>query len=146
MAVDTDPVRARLRANHEEALRAIADCADTVVRSWDEHVTADPRLITDPLEGCLQETETLPELLDMLRSGVSAAGCTLPVDPVPAPPYLMITSLGPVLRGPTAGGRLVITITVFEVRDGSPRTYHRTEEPYRISIDWIPDEKRASET
>lgn len=132
--------------DHEETHVTVADCADMIVRSWDDCKTAEPHRITEPLEECLRERGIFPSLLAVLRSGISLAGRTLAADPVSAPPYLSITSLGPVLRGPTPDGRLVITITVFEVREGSPRTYHRTEEPYRISIDWIPDEEMSSET
>lgn len=139
MAVDTDQVRARLRADHEETLRAVAECADTVEASWPESVQVDAALISDPLEECLREAETFQTLLELLRTAVTTAGRTVPADPVPAPPYITITSRGPVLRGPTAGGRLVVTIEVFEVRNSPSRPYQRTEEPYRIAIDWMSD-------
>lgn len=137
--VHTDKIAAYLEDNHGGTLSAVSECADATVAQWDGQVTSDPSMITDPLEACIERSGTGPQLLAILQSGVRMAGYSLAADPVPAPPYLTITSLGPVLRGPVPDGRLVISIELFEIRDGTTRTYHRTEEAYRISIDWISD-------
>ena len=54
-------------------------------------------------------------IAEVLAAAVDAAGYTLPATPVPAPPYVVVTSTGPVLRGTVDDGRLLVGIDCFEV-------------------------------
>ena len=51
----------------------------------------------------------------VLRECVAAAGGQLRAEPVAAPPYVVVTSVGPVLRATLDEGRLVVTLRVFAV-------------------------------
>ena len=59
----------------------------------------------------------------MLTTAADAVGETVEGSPVPAPPYLSVTSRGPVCRGTLSDGRrLVIELAVFEI-ERQPRRY-----------------------
>jgi hypothetical protein len=55
-------------------------------------------------------------------AAAAAAGGQLQAEPVAAPPYVAVTSVGPVLRATLPGGRLVVTVRVFAVERGSEGT------------------------
>ncbi|MFD1566500.1 hypothetical protein ACFSAU_03260, partial [Halolamina litorea] len=63
----------------------------------------------------LDDRDVLRSLPRVLAAAVEAAGDRLPARPVPAPPYVVLTSTGPVLRGTVDGGRYVIRIDCFDV-------------------------------
>jgi hypothetical protein len=50
------------------------------------------------------------------------AGGRLQADPVPAPPYVVVTSVGPLLRATLEAGRLVVTVRAFRVERGDGGT------------------------
>lgn len=66
----------------------------------------------------LDDRGLLTELPELLAAAVDAAGYTLPATAVPAPPYVAMTSTGPVLRGTVDDGRLVVRIDCFDVVRG----------------------------
>ncbi|PSQ30251.1 hypothetical protein BRD06_02070 [Halobacteriales archaeon QS_9_67_15] len=103
-------------------LDAVAATADALA-SGDEPFTDGPALAS-ALEDRLAETEVLDRLPAVLATAVDAAGLTLAADPVAAPPYVTVTSRGPVLRGSTPKGRLVVVLGAFRV-ERSPRRYVR---------------------
>jgi hypothetical protein len=67
-------------------------------------------------------TACLPRVLSGL---VDAVGRNLRATPVAAPPYVVVTSRGPVLRATLADGRLVVVLVLFDVSRGP--TYERVD-------------------
>ncbi|MFB6207233.1 MAG: hypothetical protein ABEJ05_11980 [Haloglomus sp.] len=127
--LDTRAVRAHLREERRDLVTTVADCADAVAADWDGTRTTDAADVTGPLRATLDRAGVLARFPSVLRECVAAAGGSLQADPVAAPPYVVVTSVGPLLRATLADDRLVVTLRVFEVErtdDGPPR-YVRTE-------------------
>ena len=104
-------VRAHLLDAHTDLLDAVLACADVVADSWDGDATPDRAGVLDRLPAVLAEA-------------VDALGAELPAQPVAAPPYVAITSVGPVLRATLDAGRLVVTIHAFGI-ECDPTRYVR---------------------
>lgn len=107
--------RRRIETEHGETLAAVRGCAEAVAASWDDERTADRAAVVDPFEAALSESGTLAALPAVLESAVAATGRDLQAEPVAAPPYVAITSVGPVLRATLPDGRLVVTLRTFAV-------------------------------
>jgi hypothetical protein len=62
----------------------------------------------------------------VLAGAVSAVGEQLQARPVAGPPYVVVTSVGPVLRATLAERRMVVTLELFTVEhDGDDPRYAR---------------------
>ena len=128
------PVRAarrRIQSEHVSVVEGIDACADAIADPWDTSRTTDREAVTDGLHRTLAEAGILEVLPDVLADGVEATGYELRAPPVPGPPYVVLTSRGPVLRATIDPGRLVIRFDAFEiVRDpepGRPPAYRRRD-------------------
>lgn len=110
-----------LRA-HRSCLAAVVDAGVDVAAGLTEPVT-DPEAVRGPLDRQLRERGLHRELLAVLDTAADAAGGTIQGQPVAAPPYLTVTSRGPVCRATLADGRrLVVTCALFAV-ERRPRRY-----------------------
>lgn len=126
---DTNAVAARLREEHGDLLDAIGACADLVAARGPAKGWTDSEELQSSLERCLRSSGLLGPVLGALHTAVASAGGTLRASPVPAPPYLAVTSLGVVLRGTlTEGCRLVVTLRAFDVQRGAHTRYVRRED------------------
>lgn len=128
------PMRAReyVLNEHPALVVRVIECADAVAAGWEEKSTTDPDHVADRLATVLEHAGIVRRLPAVLEGAVGAVGGTLPATPVPAPPYVVITSRGPVLRATTDRGRLVITLGVFDVEradGGGPRYVRSAETP-----------------
>lgn len=128
------PVRAarrRIQREHVPVVEGINACADAVADPWDTSRTTDRGAVVDGLRRLLEETGVLETLPGVLADAVDATGYELSARPVAAPPYVVVTSRGPVLRASIEPGRLVIRFDAFEVvRDADPDrppTYRRRD-------------------
>lgn len=117
-------VRTALLDSHDELLGAILACADVVVESWDGETTTDRRAVVGPFEQGLHRTGILERLPAVLVDVAGLLGEDLPSEPVAAPPYVAVTSVGPVLRATLSTARLVITVRAFEI-ERDPTRYVR---------------------
>lgn len=119
-------VRRRLLADHQDTLAGVVDAADAVAADHDGPA-ADAEGVTGPLSAALERRSLLEPLLAVLATAADAVGTDLPHEPAAAPPYLTVTSRGPVLRATTDAGRLVVVGGVFAVeRSGESVRYVRT--------------------
>ncbi len=127
------PLRAReyVLNEHPALVARVIECADAVAAGWEDESTTAPDHVADRLETVLEHAGVVRRLPALLEGAVQATGGTLPATPVPAPPYVVVTSRGPVLRATTDRGRLVITIGVFDVErtDGEIRYVRSAETP-----------------
>lgn len=129
MSDAADAVRAYLLTEHADLLAVTSDCADAVAAGWDGSSTTERSAVAGPLQTTLQRAGVLTRLPAVLAGAVDAAGGQLRAQPVPAPPYVVVTSTGPVLRATLDAGRLVVSIDLFTVERGAanePNRYVRT--------------------
>lgn len=116
-------VRRRVLDSQFETVATVCDAGSAVADSWPDETVSDSACITDPLQKQLDESGLGRELLDVLLTAVKATGRELQGKPVPAPPYLVVTSRGPVCRGTLDDGhRLLVEFELFDVQR-RPRTY-----------------------
>lgn len=122
MALDPDAARDHLLTERRDLVVTVLDCADAVAAGWDGEATTDADRVGPPLRAALARAGVLERLPVVLRECVAAAGGRLQADPVPAPPYVVVTSVGPLLRATLEAGRLVVTVRAFRVERGDGGT------------------------
>lgn len=116
----SDPATAArdyLRTEHADLLNAVDACADAVADSWEGESVADGSRVSSLLRACLDRAGALEAFPAALAGAVEAAGYELQATPVAAPPYVVVTSRGPVLRATLPDGRLVVRLDVFRVTE-----------------------------
>jgi hypothetical protein len=119
VSLDAAAAREHVLSEHADTVAAVGESADAVVEAWDAPTASDGAALADALESCLAESGTLDALPDVLAAAVDAAGGTLSAAPVAAPPYVAVTSRGPVLRATLDDGRLVVELRAFRLTDDS---------------------------
>ena len=113
---DAAAVRVRLLESHCEPFERALSCADAVAAGWDGDATTDRGAVVPPYRAALREAGLREPLVGALAAALAATDHDLAADPVAAPPYLVVTGQGVVLRGPlSAAGRLVATLRAFTV-------------------------------
>ncbi|WIV65943.1 hypothetical protein [Natrialbaceae archaeon AArc-T1-2] len=127
MSAVVTAARRRIEREHEDVLEAVDACADAVAASWNREATSDRTAVVDPFQTVLEKRGVASRLPRVLADAVDATGHALSASPVPAPPYVVVTSRGPVLRATIGPGRLVIRLDVFEVVRGEPTRYRRRD-------------------
>lgn len=124
------PVRACRRCiqrDHESIVDGIDYCADVVSESWDGTHATDRHRVVKPMRSALESAGILERLPLVLADSVESAGYELSATPVPAPPYVVLTSRGPICRATVGPGRILIRFDVFDVaRDPEP-VYQRLD-------------------
>ena len=78
--------------------------------------------------------EFLPRVL---ADAVAATGHQLSASPVSAPPYVIVTSRGPMLRGTIDPGRLVVRFDAFTITDSTPTDDSRTTYRRRSGVELV---------
>lgn len=141
----TDPevvVRERLLSEHGPLFDAVDAVADAVADRWGDSGpdgvprTADRDAVVPAMREALAVAGALDHLPGLLATGADALGVDLPASPVAAPPYLVVTATGPVVRAtlPNAG-RLVVSLRVFDVdRSGASPRYRRLDRGVREAL------------
>jgi len=115
--------RQQILAENRAVIRGVVDAGSDVAAAIDDWPVHDAATIRDPLSALLEDRDLLEPTLGLLDSGARALGTTIEGTPVPAPPYLTVTSRGPVCRATLADGRrLVVEMRLFEVAR-RPRRY-----------------------
>ena len=123
---DTDAARDHVLAARRPLVEGVLACADRVAADWDGTGTTDRAAVVDPFESLLGASGLLETFPTVLAECVEAAGASLSARPVAAPPYVVVTSAGVLLRATLDGGRLVVTFRAFEVdRTGERPRYVR---------------------
>lgn len=116
-------VRQRLLSEHADTVTAVIETGRELSAAIEEWPVLDPDQIRLPLERAVQDSGLSAPLLGMLPTGAAALGGELQGTPVPAPPYLVVTSRGVMCRGTLDDGRrLVVELSIFSV-ETRPRRY-----------------------
>ncbi|MDT3433336.1 hypothetical protein [Haloarcula sp. 1CSR25-25] len=130
MTQQESTIRTRLRETHRETLQSVIDAGRSVATAWPTDVVQESGAVTEPLEHLLRERGLAEDLIEMLQTGTAAMDETVQGRPIPAPPYLVITSRGPVCRGTVSDGRrLVVVLELFAVRRAPTRYQFRDPTP-----------------
>ena len=83
----------------------------------------DPERLRMAIKRALKERSVWKPLVETLSVAAGALGAPIRGEPVPAPPYLAVTSRGPVCRATLADGRrLLVRVELFAV-ERRPREY-----------------------
>ncbi|WP_290818698.1 hypothetical protein [Halovivax sp.] len=120
-------VTAHVRESHADVISAVDRCADAVAASWDGRRATAREEVSDPLRAALREAGVLDRLPHVLADVVGAIGHEIPASPVAAPPYVVVTSRGPMLRATIEPGRLVVRLDAFDVRPEPGARYERLD-------------------
>lgn len=124
--LDTDAAREHLLGERRPLVSGTLACADRVATDWPGGGTTDRTAVVDPFESLLRASGLLETFPTVLAECVEAAGASLSARPVAAPPYVVVTSAGVLLRATLDAGRLVVTLRAFEVdRSGERPRYVR---------------------
>lgn len=125
-------VRSRVVEEHRATLRSLVDLGRQVAATWPDCATTEASAVRSSLEHALETTGLADAVLDMLRVGADTLDEPLQARLLPAPPYLAITSRGPICRATISGDRrLVLLVELFEI--------DRTGPSYRF-VDPSPEE------
>lgn len=116
---------ARLRTEHRGLLESVLTVANRVASSWEGDATTDRDAVVGPLREGLAAAGTLDRFPAVLADLIEAIGRSPPARIVPGPPYVAVTSVGPVLRATLSDGRLVATLRTFEVDRSDGLCYRR---------------------
>jgi hypothetical protein len=124
--VDPAGAREHLLGERRAFVEGVLACADRVADGWAGDGTTDRTAVVDPFESFLERSGLAEASPALLAECVDRAGTTLSAPPVAAPPYVVVTSEGVVLRATLDGGRLVVTLRAFAVdRTGERPRYVR---------------------
>lgn len=115
-------IRRHVEREHRNVVDGIDACAAAVERSLSDDRRRDGAAIRAALRAELERAGLRQRLSTVLDASLRATSFELPAELVPAPPYVVVTSRGPMLRATLDSGRIVIRFDVFEVdRDGGYR-------------------------
>lgn len=118
----TSTVVAAVLDSHRQTVEAVVAAGRDVAAGWPGRTASDRAAIVGPLESRLDDRNLTDKLVPILRTAVDATGLKIAGTPVPAPPYVVVTSRGPLCRGTVAGGsRLVVRVELFAVERDPPR-------------------------
>ncbi len=124
----TDPstvAAERLRTAHRDLLSGVLDVADDVASDWAGASAADRSAVVDPLRERLEASGLLGRCPAVLTDLIEAIDRSPPARIVAGPPYVAVTSVGPVLRATLEDGRLVATLRAFVVDRSDGVRYRR---------------------
>jgi len=108
---------------HHGTVAAVLEAGTAVASGLDGRTATDGNRIRQPLDRLLEDRGLRARLLALLPTGADELGTTVRGRPVAAPPYLVVTSRGPLCRATLADGtRLVVELSVFSVAR-RPRQY-----------------------
>jgi hypothetical protein len=99
------------------------DVAAAVVDGWDGDSTTDRDAVLGPFREGLAAADLLERFPAVLADLIEAIGRSPPAQIVPGPPYVAVTSVGPVLRATLSDGRLVATLRTFAVTRSNGARY-----------------------
>lgn len=119
--------RKRIEDEHTAIVAGIDNCADQVAAPWDTARTTAAGQLSRSFRNALEATGVLEQLPLVLADVIDATGYELPAQPVAAPPYVVVTSRGPILRATIDPGRLVIRFDGFEVVHDPGPAYRRLD-------------------
>jgi len=113
-------VKRRCETEHAETIERIGHCADATASMWPESVdgdryTTDRNSVSSQLTTVFDRAGVRTALVSVLTDLCTHIGEPLPAQPVSAPPYVVISTTGPMVRATLPSGRLVVQFMIFEI-------------------------------
>jgi len=132
-------VREGLASDHAATIAEVVGAGALVADASSASAATDPVALRERLETALHRRGLHEDLLAMLPDAARILGTAIRGDPVPAAPYLVVASRGPVCRATLAtGDRLVVELRLFEVTPDRSGYAFRNPEPgdvLRVTLD-----------
>ncbi|MDY6765035.1 MAG: hypothetical protein SV377_05020 [Halobacteria archaeon] len=126
-------IRGHILDSHRGTVETLIECADEASDEWDGDFVSQRSRVVSPLETRLRDRGSLRDLSIMIEEVADVAELNLQASPVPGPPYVTVTSLGPVLRGTCARGRIIVRFRLFDLRREGENVYVRgSNEPEEV--------------
>lgn len=123
-----DAVRKEVLTAHHDTVAAVCESGHRVAANWSDTTVSEPEQVTNPLADRMAESGLDAKLLGTLSTAAEAVDGAIAGTPVPAAPYFVVTSRGPLCRATLDDGRrLVLQFALFAV-ERRPRAY-RFREP-----------------
>ncbi|WP_396612369.1 hypothetical protein ACH9L7_03565 [Haloferax sp. S1W] len=116
-----------LAEEHDRLITVVGQCADAVATEWDGDSVTDRDSVVPPFARALDGSGALSRLPRALADAVTATGRPMPAPPVAAPPYVVVTGEGVVLRATVGDERLVIRLRTFDIVPGGTKRYVRRD-------------------
>lgn len=101
--------------HHGDLVGTALACADEVGKSVP--TPAGRQVVTTRLKRALREAGAFPEFVGVVWTAADALDTELPAEPVAAPPYVVVTARGPMVRATVEPGRVVVLVRCFERAD-----------------------------
>lgn len=114
--MDATTLRARLLEDHGETVEAAA--VALAGATGQVRTPADRETAAATVERVVEGEGLGAALVGAVADAVTATGATLPAEPVAAPPYLVPTARGVLVRMTTDDGRAVVLVRAFALTDG----------------------------
>lgn len=108
-----ETVLERVLTEHRDVVEATLACAGRAATDLPD--PADRDAVVEALERELRDVDIHEAYVGLLRDVVQAAGFALPSEPVPSPPYVVVTGRGVLLRATVEAGRIVILLRGFRL-------------------------------
>lgn len=106
-------VREHVLETHRDLLDTVLTCADEVAGSVS--LPADRRVVTTHLDRALREAGAFAGFVAIVKTAADAMDADLPAEPVAAPPNVVVTGRGPMVRVTVDAGRVLVLIRAFEL-------------------------------
>lgn len=140
---DIEWMRTRISAyllnDYPRLIRTVLTCADATAASRpDGFSVADGP--ADLLCERLERSDVIKQLPSVLAGAVNQLNSSLTTEPVAAPPYVVVTNVGPVMRATVDDRRLVITIEAFHIERNSHRYVRTTNVPEEALTIELPEQ------
>lgn len=131
-----DPERAvetYVRETFADVVAALEDAVAGATANWPADGVTDPDRVRVDVRTALQQSGVRDRLPRVLAAAVAELGASMRASPVAAPPYVVVTSEGVLLRATLDDARLVITLGVVTRTDGRYRPLETVDVSARIA-------------
>lgn len=110
-----------VREAHPDVVTTLDDIASRIATAWPDTQITEGSQARTIVAAAVESVEIRQHLPVVLESAVGALDAEMAARPVPAPPYVVVTSTGVVLRATTSAGRLVVRFECVEYVDDQYR-------------------------
>lgn len=114
-------VATHVREAFPDVLAALEDAVASATADWPAAGVHDGGRVRTAIRTALQRSGVGERLPQILESSITELDASLPAAPVAAPPYVVVTSEGVLLRATLADARLVIHLLVVTWTNGRYR-------------------------
>ncbi len=126
-------VETHVRESFDDVVAALGDAVAGVTANWPADGVTDPDRVRADVRTALELSGVRDRLPSVLAAAVAELDASMAAAPVAAPPYVVATSEGVLLRATLDDARLVITLGVVTRTDGRYRPQESVDVAARIA-------------